>query len=92
MREYNEIEQLVRKGQLRDYLGKRLSQDVLGAYEETFGGVQDLSTERDQLGVIVNKLAWANQEKQNVFWRSLNAHTPQRKNGIWKQIQKWLKR
>ena len=76
----NEIEQLIQDGELWNYLNNCLSQDVLVAYQETFGVVQILSTEKRWLSHIVNKLLGSGSEERQLFGDHLSALT-QKKAG-----------
>lgn len=69
--EQNEIEQLIQDGELWNYLNNRLSQDVLRAYQETFGDVQALATEHDWLAAIMARLICSGAEEREVFWEHL---------------------
>lgn len=99
--EQNEIEQLIQDGELWNYLNNRLSQDVLRAYQETFGDVQDLATERKWLTAIVARLLCSGTEDRSVFWGHLQSQTQQvqeptaRNTGLskqlWDKIERWLK-
>ena len=87
-----EIDSMIETGELWEYLNNRRAHDVLIAYEETFGGVQELSTEYDLLASIMFRLMNANSEKRQRFWKCLNRTsknantTESKRTSIWKRI------
>ena len=68
-----EFETIILNGQLRSYLSERLSQDVLVAYEETFGGVNKLATSRDMLSIVVKRVESSDAATRERFLQKLNS-------------------
>ena len=91
-----EFETIIQNGQLHSYLSERLSQDVLVAYEEAFGGVNNLATARDMLSIIVQRVEGADAATREKFFQKLNSPKefiappkPEQKESKLKTI--WLK-
>jgi len=91
-----EINYLINDGLLRLYLSKRLSQEVIVAYNKTFGDVQLLATEHNMLDVICRRLENANNQERVLFWKYLNENetnikTEPNRQSIWHKIKNWIK-
>ena len=74
----DEIDSLIRSGDLPSFLNKRMAKDVLFAYENTFGGVQQLAYVCDILETVCRRVERADSMMRHAFWVYLNA----RKNTV----------
>ena len=66
------IEILITEGCLRSFLGHQLLHHVLGAYDITFGDVQELATEKNIVDAICQHLEKASSTQRRTYWRHLN--------------------
>jgi hypothetical protein len=92
MNAQNDIEKLIQRGDLSSYLNGRMAQDVLFAYENTFGGVQQLAYICDILDTVCRRLERASPIKRYAFWIYLNARKDSAGKGLTQKKHKWTRK
>ena len=96
------IEIFITEGCLRSFLGRQLLHHTLGAYENTFGDIQELATEKDIVDAICQRLEKASSVQRQTYWKHLNEpdstsnnkppkREKQGKTGWWKKVIRWIR-
>lgn len=92
MKAHNEIERLIRCGELPSYLNGRMAKDVLFAYENTFRGVQQLAYVCDILETVCRRVERADPMKRHAFWSYLNARQDSAEKDLTRKKHKWTRK